>query len=245
MESLLGGGELGCATLLLLRRLEEVLVDVLKVSHRSISAAKQATKKAGRVGSRVWRGGRYRQDSATGDGSFDQGIQFLVTADGELQVSGRDTFDLQVLCGVASEFEDFGRKVLQDGRAVHTRLGADSHATQSAPSPRNNKKEKRRCGCGGILVLGAHFHETTNTADGELARQPRDGAQVPGGPLVQSGSSVPCHLAQHRSCRPSCHRATCLFRPTSALTSALQQHISWQGGGRVRCDVLRAKEICC
>jgi hypothetical protein len=42
--------------------------------------------------------------------------------------------------------------------------------------PRTKEKQRRRsCGKllrgGGVLVLGAHFHETTNSTDGELRRQ--------------------------------------------------------------------------
>lgn len=41
-----------------------------------------------------------REDTSEGDGGADQGIQFFVTADGELEMAGRDTLDLEVLCGV-------------------------------------------------------------------------------------------------------------------------------------------------
>jgi len=36
-----------------------------------------------------------RDDAAARDGGLDQGVQLLVTADGELQVAGRDALDLQ------------------------------------------------------------------------------------------------------------------------------------------------------
>lgn len=40
------------------------------------------------------------QDTTEGDGGADQGVELLVTADGELQVTRRDTLDLEILGGV-------------------------------------------------------------------------------------------------------------------------------------------------
>lgn len=48
------------------------------------------------------------QNTTEGDGRADQGVQFLVTTDGELQVARGDTLDLEILGGVTSQFEDFG-----------------------------------------------------------------------------------------------------------------------------------------
>lgn len=55
------------------------------------------------------------QDTAERDGGADQGIQLFVAADGQLQVAGGDTLDLEVLGGVTGEFEDFGSQVFEDG----------------------------------------------------------------------------------------------------------------------------------
>lgn len=41
-----------------------------------------------------------RQDTSEGDGCADQRIQFLVSADGELQVARRNTLDFEVLRSV-------------------------------------------------------------------------------------------------------------------------------------------------
>lgn len=41
-----------------------------------------------------------RQDTAKGNGGADQGVELFVTTDGELQMSGRDTLDLEVFGGV-------------------------------------------------------------------------------------------------------------------------------------------------
>lgn len=57
-------------------------------------------------------------DTTTGNGSLDQGIELLVTSDGEQQVSWCDSLNLQVLGGVTSELKDLGGEVLKDGSAV-------------------------------------------------------------------------------------------------------------------------------
>ena len=53
-----------------------------------------------------------RDDAATCDCRLDQRVEFLVSADGELQVARRDALDFQVLGGVAGELEDLGGEVL-------------------------------------------------------------------------------------------------------------------------------------
>jgi hypothetical protein len=45
-------------------------------------------------------------------------VQFLIVADGELEMTRDDTGLLVVTSGVASKFEDFGCEVLQDGCEV-------------------------------------------------------------------------------------------------------------------------------
>ena len=57
-------------------------------------------------------------NTTTGNGSLDQGVELLVTSDGEQQVSGCDSLHLQVLGGVTSELKDLGGEVLEDGSAV-------------------------------------------------------------------------------------------------------------------------------
>jgi hypothetical protein len=85
------------------------------------------------------------KDTSEGDGCADEGVEFFVSADGELEMAGCDTFDLQVLCGVLLGFvsntprhmekrmthscklEDFSSQVFEDSRHVNCRLGAYSH----------------------------------------------------------------------------------------------------------------------
>ena len=67
------------------------------------------------------------QHTTTGNRSANQRIQLLVTTDGELQVTGRDTLDAQVLRGVACQLKHFCRKVFEDGTQVHGGLGAHTN----------------------------------------------------------------------------------------------------------------------
>ena len=65
-------------------------------------------------------------DSTTSDGGLDEGVELLVTTDGELQVTRCDALDLEVLGGVARKLEHLGGEVLQDGSRVDGGGGADA-----------------------------------------------------------------------------------------------------------------------
>ena len=56
-----------------------------------------------------------RDDTTAGDGGLDEGIEFLVTTDGELQVARSDALDLEVLAGIACELQHLSSQVLEDG----------------------------------------------------------------------------------------------------------------------------------
>ena len=59
------------------------------------------------------------QDTTLGDCDVSEKlVQFLIVADGELEMTGDDTGLLVVTGGVASQLEDFGRKVLKDSSEV-------------------------------------------------------------------------------------------------------------------------------
>ena len=87
-----------------------------------------------------------RQDTSERDGRTDQGVKFLITTDGELQMARGDALHLEVLGGVAGKLEDFGGEVFEDGRHVYGGLGADTH-----------------------LVLGLRLEETLDTAAWKLS----------------------------------------------------------------------------
>lgn len=61
------------------------------------------------------------QDTAERDGGADQSIKLLVAADSKLEVARGDTLDLEILGGVASEFEDFRGQIFEDGGDIDGR----------------------------------------------------------------------------------------------------------------------------
>ena len=67
-------------------------------------------------------------DTTTGNGSLDQGIQLLVSSDSELQVSWRDSLDFKVLGGVTSELQNLSGQILEDSGTVDCGGGSDSAA---------------------------------------------------------------------------------------------------------------------
>lgn len=85
------------------------------------------------------------QDTTEGDSGTDEGVKLFVSADGKLQMTWRDTLDLEIFGGVASELEDFGGEVFEDSGNVDSGLGSDAH-----------------------LVLGLGFEETLDTTAWEL-----------------------------------------------------------------------------
>lgn len=67
-----------------------------------------------------------RDDTTAGNGSLDQGVQLLVSSDGELQMSRGDSLDLQVLGSVTCKLEDLSSEVLKDGSTVDSGCGSNS-----------------------------------------------------------------------------------------------------------------------
>ena len=66
--------------------------------------------------------------SSSRNGGFDQGVQFLISANGKLKMPGRDTLHFEILAGVSGEFENFGGEVLEDGGGVDCRRCSDTLA---------------------------------------------------------------------------------------------------------------------
>ena len=60
-------------------------------------------------------------------------VQFLVIADGELEMTWDDTGLLVVARGVASEFKNFGCEVLKDGCEVDWSAGTDTLCVVALP----------------------------------------------------------------------------------------------------------------
>ena len=67
-----------------------------------------------------------RDDTASSDGGLDQGVQLLVSTDGELQVPRCDPLDSEILGGVSGELEYLCGEVLEDSCRVDCGGGSDS-----------------------------------------------------------------------------------------------------------------------
>lgn len=66
------------------------------------------------------------QHSAKGNRRANEGIEFFVAADGELQVARRNTLHFEILGSVACELEHFGREVFEDSGQVDGGFGTDA-----------------------------------------------------------------------------------------------------------------------
>jgi hypothetical protein len=86
-----------------------------------------------------------RDNSSSGDGGLDQSIKLLISADSELQMSGRNTLNLQVLARVSGELKNLSGQVLEDRGRVDGRGGSDT-----------------------LLRLDAALQEPVDPTDGEL-----------------------------------------------------------------------------
>lgn len=73
------------------------------------------------------------QDTSECDGGSDQSVQFLITSNGQLQMSRSDTLDLEILGGIACEFQDFSSQVFENGGDIYggyTSKGGESCSLQ-------------------------------------------------------------------------------------------------------------------
>lgn len=84
-------------------------------------------------------------DTTSSDSSLNEGIEFFISADSELDVTGLDTLDLEVLGGVSGQLEEFGTQVLEDSSTVDSGGGSDA-----------------------LLVVHTLLEETVDTTNGEL-----------------------------------------------------------------------------
>lgn len=74
------------------------------------------------------------QDTTLRDGDVAKElVQLLVIPDSELEVTGDDTGLLVVAGGVASQFENLGSQVLEDGREVDGRTSTDTLGVVTLP----------------------------------------------------------------------------------------------------------------
>jgi len=88
----------------------------------------------------------------------EQLVQFLIVADGELEMTRDDTGLLVVTSGIASKFEDFGSEVLKDGSEVDGGTSTDALSIVSLSQETvdtTNRECKTRLGGPGLSALGA------------------------------------------------------------------------------------------
>ncbi len=64
-----------------------------------------------------------RQNAAKSNGRADKCVELFVTADGELQMTGRNAFHFEVFGCVPGQLEHFGCEVFEDGGHVDGGFG--------------------------------------------------------------------------------------------------------------------------
>ena len=64
--------------------------------------------------------------TTTGDGGTDEGVKFLVSADGEQQVTGCDTLHLEILAGITGKLKHLSSQVLHNSRGVDSGGGTNT-----------------------------------------------------------------------------------------------------------------------
>ena len=67
-----------------------------------------------------------RDDTAASNSGLDEGVELLITTDGELQVTRCNALDLEILRGIAGQLENLGGEVFEDGSAVNSSRSADA-----------------------------------------------------------------------------------------------------------------------
>jgi hypothetical protein len=67
-----------------------------------------------------------RDDTTTGNGALDEGVKFLISTDGQLQVARGDTLHLEIFASIPSQLENLCRQVLQDGSRVDCCSGTNT-----------------------------------------------------------------------------------------------------------------------
>ena len=111
------------------------------------------------------------EDTTLSDGDTrEKLVQLLVITDGELKMTGDDSRLLVVTGGVASQLEDLSGEVLEDGRQVDGRSGANSRGVVSFPqeSVHTSHRELESSPAGAGLCLSLHFSALATSRHDEL-----------------------------------------------------------------------------
>lgn len=111
-----------------------------------------------------------RNNTTTSNRSLDESVQFLVTPDGELQVSRSDTLHLEILRSISSQLENFSGEILKNRRRVDS--GCGTHTTVSRntrlqhtvyPTDRELKTSTSSTAHWGLLALSGTCSRLANT----------------------------------------------------------------------------------
>ena len=70
-----------------------------------------------------------RDHTTAGNSGLDQGVELLISADGELEVTWGHSLHLEVLAGVAGKLKNLSGEVLEDSGGVDGGSGANARAT--------------------------------------------------------------------------------------------------------------------
>ena len=109
--------------------------------------------------------------TTTSNGGLDQGVEFFIPTDCQLQVAGGDALNLQVFACIASELENLGREVLKDRSGVNSGSCSDTavRANSALQESMNSSDRELRtvlflicCFC---LYLPRVQHELTSTLE--------------------------------------------------------------------------------
>merc|ERR1712053_55638 len=64
--------------------------------------------------------------TASSNGGLDEGVQLLVTTDGELQMAGGDTLHLEILTGISCQLQHLSCEILENSGTVHSGSSTDA-----------------------------------------------------------------------------------------------------------------------
>lgn len=67
-----------------------------------------------------------RDNAASRNGCFDEGVKLLVSSDGELQVARSDALHLEILACVSCKLQHLGGEILEDGSGIYRSSSTDA-----------------------------------------------------------------------------------------------------------------------
>ena len=98
-------------------------------------------------------------NTAASNGSLDERVKFLVTADRQLQVTGSDALNLQVLACVSGQLKHLSGEVLENRCGVDRRSCADTavRAHSALEESVNSSDRELKCKLGKLRAAKKHL----------------------------------------------------------------------------------------